>query len=380
MIHYDYIIAGAGAAGLMLAWRMANTPEFRNNSILLIDKDSKITNDRTWCFWEKGTGEWEQLVHRQWKSALFKGPDFERDFPLDPYSYKMIRGIDFYQFMKKELLEKPCLDWVQEEVLEIKEQGTFASLRTANTLYHAKKIFTSIFDPALLSQQTIYPYLKQHFIGWTVRTPEPLFQADTATFMDFSIPQQGNTRFMYVLPFSEQEALVEYTLFSEQLLSEQVYEVAINSYLQALGRNSYEILEKEKGNIPMCAYDFSQHNSRNVLHIGTAGGWTKASSGFTFFNCIRYTQILLPLIHQQYDFSEFSFRNRYSYYDLLLLDVLAEDNSRGAELFSLLFQKNEPAIIFAFLEEQSTIRQDLSILFSLPYHPFIKALWQRLFK
>jgi lycopene beta-cyclase len=50
---YDYIIVGAGAAGLMLANAMALDPFFSDKRILILDKDPKEANDRTWCFWEK---------------------------------------------------------------------------------------------------------------------------------------------------------------------------------------------------------------------------------------------------------------------------------------------------------------------------------------
>ena len=72
--------------------------------------------------------------------------------------------------------------------------------------------------------QDKYPLLQQHFIGWKIKTSEPAFTADKATFMDFSVAQKGNTRFMYVLPFSKTEALIEYTLFSKDLLPEKEYE------------------------------------------------------------------------------------------------------------------------------------------------------------
>ena len=50
--HYDYIIIGAGAAGLMLANAIANDSYFQDKTVLLLDKDPKNSNDRTWCFWE----------------------------------------------------------------------------------------------------------------------------------------------------------------------------------------------------------------------------------------------------------------------------------------------------------------------------------------
>ena len=50
--------------------------------------------------------------------------------------------------------------------------------------------------------------------------------------MDFDLPQKQETRFMYLLPFSPNEALVEYTLFSKDLLEDEEYETAINDYLK----------------------------------------------------------------------------------------------------------------------------------------------------
>ena len=64
--------------------------------------------------------------------------------------------------------------------------------------------------------------------------------------MDFSIEQKGNTRFMYVLPTSTTEALLEYTLFSADLLPKEEYETEIQNYIQKLGITDYEIIAKEQ--------------------------------------------------------------------------------------------------------------------------------------
>ena len=39
MIEHDYIIIGAGASGLMLAYRMALDPFFDDKSIVIFDKE-----------------------------------------------------------------------------------------------------------------------------------------------------------------------------------------------------------------------------------------------------------------------------------------------------------------------------------------------------
>jgi lycopene beta-cyclase len=84
--HFDYIICGGGAAGLLLAYRLCKDPFFKNHSLLLIEKDLKNTNDRTWCFWESRKGDLEAIVHKKWDRAFFGAADFTLEFPLAPFS------------------------------------------------------------------------------------------------------------------------------------------------------------------------------------------------------------------------------------------------------------------------------------------------------
>ena len=84
--------------------------------------------------------------------------------------------------------------------------------------------------------------------------------------MDFDIPQKGNTRFIYMLPVNSKEALVEYTVFSKQLLDYSSYESGIKSYLDRKGITNYTTLRKEQGVIPMTCYPFTAHNSLNILN------------------------------------------------------------------------------------------------------------------
>ena len=68
---YDYIIAGGGCAGLSLVMRMLKESQLSTKKILIIDKDSKQLNDRTWCYWEKGEGFFDEIVYRKWEKAWF---------------------------------------------------------------------------------------------------------------------------------------------------------------------------------------------------------------------------------------------------------------------------------------------------------------------
>ena len=231
MHHYDYIILGAGAAGLLLADALGRDNHFATKSILLLDKADKTQNDRTWCFWEKGNGPLDPLVYKSWTQAYVAGKTLQHTASIAPYTYKLIRGIDFYQYHLQRLATYPNLTQIQETVTDIEETPQGVRVLTQQHSYSASQVFNSIFDATALRQQHTYPVLQQHFLGWWIKTEKAVFNPDEITFMDFAIPQKGNTRFMYVLPLSQHEALVEYTLFSEHLLAQSEYEAGISAYL-----------------------------------------------------------------------------------------------------------------------------------------------------
>lgn len=374
---YDYIITGMGASGLMLAYYMVQDPFFKQKKILLLDQQMKSGNDRTWCFWEKGQGILDTILHKKWNYIYFGSDTYKERISIAPYAYKMIRSSDFYTMLIDAISQHDTIKIAYENVTTIEDQKEYAIVKTDKNSYTALKVFNSIVLTKPNLNQTKYPLLNQHFIGWFIKAEEPVFEEEMAKFMDFTVPQHGNTRFMYVLPLSPTEALLEYTLFSEELLPEQEYEKAIRDYIARLGIDQYEITEKEKGCIPMTSYPFWKHNSKNVIHIGTAGGWTKASTGFTFANSQRKVTKLIKFLKENEDVSKFEKKTKFWFYDVLFLDVLFMHNELGASLFSTMFQKNKVDKILKFLDEETTLWEDLKITTSLPWIPFLKALWAR---
>ena len=377
--HFDYIICGGGASGLMLAQALSNDTYFENKTILILEKESKNNNDRTWCFWEEKGSAWDSIIHKQWDIAEFKASGFSKEIALDPFQYKMIRGIDFYKKIKSELALKPNITTLKEEVISIDDQKNNVTVSGKKEQYQGQKVFSSIPTTIHLEHKKKFPVLQQHFIGWFVKTEHPIFDPTTIQFMDFDLPQNGNTRFMYVLPFSKYEALVEYTLFSADLLKNETYETAIKDYLNQKNAGEFTIEDREQGSIPMTAYPFWKNNTPNIMHIGTAGGWTKASTGFTFQKSIRKTTEVIAFLKTNKGLNKMEQRNRFWFYDLLFLDVLSKHNEKGHMLFSLMFKKNKSERIFKFLDEQTSFVEELKIMLSFPVGLFVKALWKRIF-
>ena len=284
MQHFNYIFAGSGLSALMTVYKMVQSGKFADKSILLLDENSKKANDRTWCFWSENNENWEPIIHKKWNSALFANQDFKIDIDLNPYKYNQIRGLDFYNFVFDVISKQENITFVNQKVVDYEESENQITIQTETDSYTCDQLFNSILDLYEVENQTQYPLLKQHFIGWFIQSEQEVFNAEQATFMDFSVEQKGNTRFMYVLPTSKTEALLEYTLFSQKHLETSEYELELENYIQKLGITNYKIIEKERGSIPMTCFPFWKNNTVRLLNIGSAGGWTKASTGYTFKN------------------------------------------------------------------------------------------------
>ena len=380
MKHYDYIFTGTGLSALMTVYKMVQSEQFKDKTILLLDENAKKTNDRTWCFWEKSNGFWSKIVHTKWDSALFANEDFKRNLNLKPYQYNMVRGLDFYNLIFEVISKQPNISFLNQKVLEIEESETIIFVQTETESYSCSKLFNSIYNKNKVANQSQYQVLQQHFTGWFIKSKEAVFNPEQATFMDFSIEQKGNTRFMYVLPTSKTEALLEYTLFSHRLLKKEDYETAIEDYIQKLGITQYEIIAKEQGSIPMTCYPFWKQNTKNVINIGSAGGWTKASTGYTFKNSDKKSTELIAFLQKQTDFTKFHKRNKFWFYDLLLLDILDRKNRLGFTIFSSMFKKGNPTLIFKFLDEETSLTEDIQVILKCPKKLFLEALVRSFFK
>ena len=379
--YFDFIICGAGASGLLLLKAIREDSFFSEKSILIIEKEIRNVNDRTWSYWESPNGSFDSILSKKWSKANFCSEDFDSDFDLNPYQYKMLRSAGFYQSIRNKYSKLKNTIFLHAEVKNIDSKNIMTEVITSEGKFQSKKVFNSLFDPKPMINQKKYPVLQQHFVGWFIKTKKPSFDSSKVFFMDFNIPQVQETRFIYVLPIDKHNALVEYTLFSENLLHFDDYETGIKAYLDSKGITEYEIKEKEQGNIPMTCFPFEKLNCRSLLHIGTAGGWTKASTGYTFMNTRRNIERLIPFLKTDAGLNTFTIKSRFRFYDLLFLDVLNRYNAHGSRLFTRMFKKNPPVRIFRFLDEKTNFIEELKIMASFSFTQkiwFLKALFKRI--
>ena len=376
--HYNYIIAGAGAGGLSLAYNLTES-SFSNLRILVLDGDPKNKNDRTWSWWEKGEGSFDSILENQFRGIQFHSSHHSKLMTADPYSYKMIRSQPFYDRCKKAIADCAHIDFITHNVTHIEEVDDLVHVRAGAEAYTTDYLLKSFPTEQLNYSDSLY--VSQHFGGWYIKTDNPQFDPDVATFMDFRIHQKDDTRFFYVLPISEHEALVEIAVFSNDILKPENYDVLIKDYIsEYLFWEEYQITEREYGVIPMTNYPFWNHNTARVYNLGTYGGAVKPSSGYAFSRILRHADRIAASISSGKPLSSSydTFKRRFLLYDETLLDVLLLQKKSGADIFSNLFQHNEAPAIFSFLDGDTTLKEEIRIFSRMPKVPFIKGFFRQL--
>jgi lycopene beta-cyclase len=289
----------------------------------------------------------------------------------------MIRGIDFYAFCLSRIQQHPNFEIIHEKVESIFSEKETGIIVNGERIF-CDYIFNSIlFDKPILSAKQ--HWLLQHFKGWKIETPERTFDSQVATLMDFRISQQYGTSFCYMLPLSTTEALIEYTLFTPSLLQDEVYNIELKNYIETILRiTDYKITDTEFGVIPMTNYNF-QKRQNHIVNIGTAGGQTKGSSGYTFYFIQKNSKaIVYSLLKTGSPFVSKT-SSRFHFYDSVLLHILQNNTLPGKKIFSTLFQKNNVIDVLKFLNNESSLAQEVKIISTLPTLPFLKAAIKQTF-
>jgi lycopene beta-cyclase len=123
----------------------------------------------------------------------------------------------------------------------------------------------------------------------------------------------------------------------------------------------------------MTNYSFATHENK-IINIGTAGGQTKGSSGYTFRFIQKHSAAIARSLAESGKPSFYSTsKNRFHFYDSILLYILNHRQLEGREIFERLFNKNKVTSVLKFLDNETSLIEDLSIIKSLPTVPFLNA-------
>jgi lycopene beta-cyclase len=372
MREFDVVVVGGGAAGLSLTRRLAGANTVR--AALVEPPPGPLRAPvRTWCFWEPDGGPWDAVLAARWDRLEVVGPDGRgRAAPAAPLVYKMLRSTDFEAHVRAGLGGRVAE--VEAAVTGIEDGPDRAVVRAVDAAgapveLAARWVFDSRPLPALPPARTT---LLQHFRGWFVRTPDAAFDPDAAVLMDFRPPQPRNgVAFGYVLPLSDRTALVEYTEFTREVLDDAGYDAALRDYTgRVLGLGPFEVTAVEQGAIPMTDGRFRTRAGRRVFRIGTAGGATRPSTGYTFSGVQRQAAaVAAALAAGRTPVPPVPHRRRHLLMDAVLLRALDTGRVDGAEFFARLFRRNALADVLRFLDGGSGLGRDLRMGATVPVAP-----------
>ena len=354
MKEFDYIIIGGGCAGLSLAYELETHDKLKNKNLAIIEPRDEYKRDKTWSFWKVFPHNFEDCVKKSWNNFTINSPNETKYIECKTTPYQTIDSELFYN----KILSK----------LKLNKNITF--FKNINEVNKSNSIiFNSV---AKYDDQK--NKLWQHFCGVEIETDKEFFDDEIFNLMDFACDQRNKVHFFYTLPFTKNKALVETTWISElDNDSLKDYDQQIDNYLSNhLNIRNCKINYKEEGAIPL----FRQKSIKklNEINIGSAGGMTRLSTGYTFLNIQEQSKYIRENIDNINKVKLFQINKKYDFLDNIFLKVLKKNSSQMGNIFYKMFDSS-PSSIINFLSNKSSLFEDLEIISKMPKSLFIKQLF-----
>ena len=354
MKDFDYIIIGGGCAGLSLAYELQIHNKLESKTLAIIEPRIGYKKDRTWSFWRVIDHNFEDCVEKNWKNFSVNVPSETNFLECNDYPYQSINSEKFYKKINTALKENENIEFFRN-IKEVKTENSF--------------IFNSVPLPTENNENKLW----QHFCGIEIETKSNIFDDGIINLMDFNCEQRESVHFFYTLPYSKNKALVETTWLSKMSDTEKDYDKQLKSYVENnLKIKNYKIIYKEVGTIPL----FYPRNidKSNSISIGTAGGMTRLSTGYTFLNIQEHCKYIRENIENISKSKKYEISKKYQFLDKIFLKVLKKYPEKMPDIFFKMF-KTSPNTVIKFLSNKSNFLEDLIIIFKMPKWIFFKELF-----
>lgn len=354
MKDFNYTIIGGGCAGLSLAYELDIHKKLDNKTLGIIEPRLEYKKDKTWSFWKVSSHNFEDCIKKSWQNFSINIPNKIKYLECNDYPYQSIDSGLFYKKIINKLKQNKNISFFKN-INEVKLENSF--------------IFNSV--PVLkVNEDSLW----QHFCGVEIETKNNFFDDEIINLMDFDCEQRGSVHFFYTLPYSKNKALVETTWLSKNNdVSQKDYTEQVKDYIENhLNLKNYKITYKEEGAIPL--FYPSYEREKNKINIGTAGGMTRLSTGYTFLNIQEQSKYIRENIENISKTKKFEISKKYQFLDGIFLRVLRENPEMMPNIFFKMFKSSSKTVI-KFLSNKSNFLEDLSIILKMPKWTFIKALF-----
>ena len=353
MKEFDYTIIGGGCAGLSLAYELEINNKLSDKTLAIIEPRTEYQRDKTWSFWKTFPHNFEDCVIKSWDCFSINIPNKSKQDECESLPYQ---SVDSGLFYKKTL----------NRLKTNKNIHFFRNKEDVNT--ENSYVFNSV--PKINSNEND---LWQHFGGYEIETEKNIFDDSIINLMDFDCDQKNSVHFFYTLPFSRRKALIETTWLSDlNNNSLQDYEKQLKDYIENhLNIKKYKISFTETGAIPL--FDLRNEQKINQINIGTAGGMTRLSTGYTFLNIQEHSKYITKNIENIKNHKKFTITKKYKYLDNIFLKVLKKNPEKMSQIFFKMFLSS-PSTVINFLSNKSNFFEDIAIISKMPKWTFIKEI------
>ncbi|MDC1294073.1 lycopene cyclase family protein [Candidatus Puniceispirillum sp.] len=340
---------GAGCASLSLA---ARASEFANHHFNIIDPETHKVDDHIWGFWAMPwLNSATDGARKQWFKWRIISTDrmIEKSSQDHPYS-----AIHRYEWLEK--CRKKAL-------------AAGVSFRPKP----ARKQVLQILDsrPPPMKDGVML----QHFSGYEITADHDVFDSTTAILMDFRCDQSRGIHFIYCLPFSARDALVESTLFSPELAPKPFYDSAIRRYLkEIIGIDDYRITRREKGVIPMATLP---QRDPHLTGIGANGGAIRPSSGYAFSFIQKQIDQIMASAKPGQPLTVKAPHSRFELFmDGVFLRVIRRHPALAPQIFTAMADRLTGDEFALFLSGEAGPHLWTKLVLAMPKWPFLCALFQ----
>ena len=112
---YDYIIIGAGCAGLSLAYRLLN----KNYRICILESNRNVNViNKLWSFWDTKKTPFNHLIKKRWKSLTITNDTESIKINCGDYNYQSINSNDFNNYIVNKINKNKNIDLKFSEKVE----------------------------------------------------------------------------------------------------------------------------------------------------------------------------------------------------------------------------------------------------------------------
>jgi len=354
MKEFDYIILGGGCAGLSLAYELDVNLKLKDKSLAIVEARSEYKRDKTWSFWKISDHNFDDCVIKSWNNFSINTKLGSIEIINKEYPYQTVDSSLFYNKILNRIKQNKNIQFFQN-TNQLNLENSF--------------IFNSI-----TIKDNYKENLWQHFKGIEIETEKNIFDDEIFNLMDFDCDQKNSVHFFYTLPFAKNKALIETTWLSkmnDEYLKD--YDIQLKKYIdETLKIKNYKINYQEEGAIPLF-YPLGQIK-KNTINIGSAGGMTRLSTGYTFLNIQNHSKYIVNNVDKIQNLKSYHIGKKYEFLDNIFLNVLKKRPDLMPKIFLNMFKAPSKTVI-KFLSNKSNIFEDLRIILKMPKWIFIKNIF-----